>query len=139
MDPMTQEAKNSSAEVKIFDQEYSLCGPDPGYIRELAEYVEAKMRAIADETHTADSAQVAVLTALRLVSENDLLKTKLDGDVSDSSMSNHGSEWDGREEKMPEGGETETSGEEVRSGRKPSPKPFTEEDRQRTRERRQRH
>ena len=54
-------------------------------------------------------------------------------------MSNHSSEWDEWEEKMPEGGETETSGEEVRSGQHPSPKPFTEADRQSTRERRQRH
>jgi len=130
MDHMTQEA-NDSIVVEIFDQEYNLCGSDPDYIRKLAEHVDSKMHAIAGETHTADSEQLAVLAAVRIAAEYDLLKRKLDGGVSDSSMSNHGSEWNEWKEKMPEGEERETSGEEVRL--------MTEEDRQRTRERRERH
>ena len=120
-------------------QAYSLCGGDPDYIVMLAEYVDAKMRSIADEDATADSTQLAVLAAVRIANECHVLKRKLDGGVSDSSTSNHSPEWKAWEKTMPEGGETKTSGEEVRSGRQPSPKPFTEEDRQRVRERRKRH
>src|SRR5215472_10890280 len=68
---------------------------------------------------------------LRIAAEYDLLRRKLDGGVSDSSMSNHSSECDGWENKMPEGEERETCGQGVRL--------MTEEDRQRTRERRERH
>jgi len=131
---MTQEAHNSSIEVEIFDQTYSLCGPDPEYVLKLAEYVDSRMREIANETHTADSEQLAVLSAVRIAAEYHLLKAKLDGGVSDSSMSNHSSEWEELEEKTPEGEEKETSGAEEVAGNQ-----FTEEDRQRTWERRQRH
>src|SRR5215472_10347947 len=85
---MTQEAHNSSIEVEIFEQTYSLCGPDPEYVLKLAEYVDSRMREIANETHTTDSEQLAVLAALRIAAEYDLLRRKLDGGVSDSSMSN---------------------------------------------------
>ena|SRR5215472_12457160 len=115
---MTQEAHNSSIEVEIFDQTYSLCGPDPEYVLKLAEYVDSRMREIANETHTADSEQLAVLSAVRIAAEYHLLKAKLDGGVSDSSMSNHSSEWEELEEKTPEGEEKETSGAE-RGGGKP--------------------
>ena len=121
MDPMTQEANNSSVAVKIFDKTYSLCGPDPGYILKLAEYVDAKMRTLADDDHTADTTCLGVLAALNIADE--YLRSKRDG----------------CEAKMPEGGETEMPSEQVRSGRQPSSEPFTEEDRQRTRERRERH
>jgi len=50
---MTQEAHNSRVRVEIFDQALNLCGTDPDYILKLAESVDSKMRAIADETHTA--------------------------------------------------------------------------------------
>jgi len=118
---MTQEANNSSVAVKIFDKTYSLCGPDPGYILKLAEYVDAKMRTLADDDHTADTTCLGVLAALNIADE--YLRSKRDG----------------CEAKMPEGGETEMPSEQVRSGRQPSSEPFTEEDRQRTRERRKLH
>ena len=102
---MTQEANNSIGRVEIFDQAFSLRG-DPDYIRELAEHVDTKMRAIAEENpHMTDSSGLGVLAALNIADEYHLLKAKL----------NH------------------------KKSRKPSPKPFTEEDKQRTRERRQRH
>ena len=78
------EANNSSVRVEIFDQAYNLRGTDPEYILKLAEYVDSKMRAVAEQTHTVDSARLAVLAALNIADEYHLLKTKLDGG-SDSS------------------------------------------------------
>jgi|SRR5215469_289097 len=121
----TQEATNSSVQVEIFGQPYTLSGGDPDYILKLVAYLDSRMRALADETHTTDSEQLAVLTALRIANGNHLLKAKLDGGVSDSSLSNYSSEWDGWEEKMSESGEMETSGAEETAGSQ-----FTEENRQ---------
>jgi len=63
MNPMIQQANNSSVEVEIFDQTYSLCGSEPDYILKLAEYLDAKMRSLANETHTTNGEQLAVLAA----------------------------------------------------------------------------
>lgn len=55
--------------VKIYDQTYHLSGQDAPHIRRLAEMVDAKMRAVAAQGHTADSLRVAVLAALNLADE----------------------------------------------------------------------
>ena len=55
--------------VEIYDQIYHLSGQDPEHIRELAARVDAKMRAVAAQGHTADSLRVAVLAALNLADE----------------------------------------------------------------------
>ena len=55
--------------VEIYDQLYHLSGHDPAHIRELAARVDAKMRAVAAQGHTADSLRVAVLAALNLADE----------------------------------------------------------------------
>jgi len=83
--PQVQDATNSSVRVEIFDQGYNLRGTDPEYILKLAEYVDAKMRAVADQTHTVDSSRLAVLAALNIADEYHLLKRKLDGGSSESS------------------------------------------------------
>jgi len=67
---------NSSVRVEIFDQAYNLRGSDPEYILKLAEYVDAKMRAVAEQTHTVDTARLAVLAALNVADELHLLKRK---------------------------------------------------------------
>jgi cell division protein ZapA len=46
-----------------------LSGEDPQHIRDLAAYVDAKMRAVAVQGKTADSLRVAVLAALNLADE----------------------------------------------------------------------
>jgi cell division protein ZapA len=66
--------RNSSVRVEIFDQAYNLSGPDPQYIIKMAEYVDAKMRAVADQTHTVDTVRVAVLAALNIADEYHLIK-----------------------------------------------------------------
>ncbi|HZB88007.1 MAG TPA: cell division protein ZapA [Terracidiphilus sp.] len=55
--------------VRIYDQAYHLTGQDPEHIRQLAELVDAKMRAVAAQGRTVDSLRVAVLAALNLADE----------------------------------------------------------------------
>src|SRR5262249_16176165 len=68
----------SSVRVEIFDQAYNLRGSDPEYILKLAEYVDEKMRAVAEQTHTVDTARLAVLAALHIADEYHLLKRNQD-------------------------------------------------------------
>ena len=83
--PLVQDANNTSVRVEIFDQAYNLRGTDPEYILRLAEYVDGKMRAVAEQTHTVDSARLAVLAALNIADEYHLMKSKNDGGTTDSS------------------------------------------------------
>jgi cell division protein ZapA len=69
----------NSVHVEIFDQAYNLRGSDAEYIVKLAEYVDAKMRAVAEQTHTVDTARLAVLAALNIADEYHLLKRNQDG------------------------------------------------------------
>ncbi|MGA3264232.1 MAG: cell division protein ZapA [Terracidiphilus sp.] len=55
--------------VEIYDQTYHLFGQDAAHIRQLAERVDAKMRAVAAQGRTVDSLRVAVLAALNLADE----------------------------------------------------------------------
>lgn len=77
-----KDAKNTSVRVEIFDQAYNLRGSDPEYILKLAEYVDAKMRAVAEQTNTIDTVRLAVLAALNIADEYHLLKRRSDGGVS---------------------------------------------------------
>jgi cell division protein ZapA len=65
--------------VEIFDQPYNLRGTDPDYIFKLAEFVDIKMRAVAEQTSTVDSLRLAVLAALNIADEFHILKRKYDG------------------------------------------------------------
>jgi cell division protein ZapA len=73
-DTVLKDAQNGSVRVEIFDQAYSLRGSDPEYISKLAEYVDAKMRAVAQATNTIDTVRLAVLAALNIADEYHLLK-----------------------------------------------------------------
>src|ERR1700692_4747288 len=73
-----RDANNSSVRVEIFDQAYNLRGSDPEYILKLADYVDSKMRAVAEQTHTVDTARLAVLAALNIADEYHLLKRNQD-------------------------------------------------------------
>ena len=64
-----KDAQNGSVRVEIFDQGYNLRGSDAEYILKLAEYVDAKMRAVAEATNTIDTARLAVLAALNIADE----------------------------------------------------------------------
>src|SRR5580698_5389598 len=76
-------ADEGSVRVEIFDQPYNLRGSDPEYILKLAEYVDAKMRAVSEQTHTVDTSRLAVLAALNIADEFHLIKRKIDGGSTD--------------------------------------------------------
>ena len=69
-----RDASNGSVRVEIFDQAYNLRGSDADYIIRLADYVDAKMRAVAEQTNTIDTVRLAVLAALNIADEYHLLK-----------------------------------------------------------------
>src|ERR1700688_504977 len=77
-DSTVKDAQNGSVRVEIFDQAYNLRGSDPDYISKLAEYVDAKMRAVAEATNTIDTVRLAVLAALNIADEYHLLKRTKD-------------------------------------------------------------
>ena len=77
-DQVVRDPQNSSVRVEIFDQAYNLRGSDPDYILKLAEYVDAKMRAVAEATNTIDTVRLAVLAALNIADEYHLLKKRQD-------------------------------------------------------------
>lgn len=76
-------AQTNSVRVEIFDQSYHLRGTDPDYIHTLAEFVDTKMRQIAQQTSTIDSLRLAVLAALNIADEYHLLKRKYESVTSD--------------------------------------------------------
>ena len=80
--PGAQKAAAGSIRVEIYDQAYNLRGTDADYILKLGEYVDLKMRAVAEKTSTADSLRVAVLAALNIADEYHLLKKKYDAIAS---------------------------------------------------------
>ena len=69
-----KDVNNTSVRVEIFDQAYNLRGSDPEYILKLADYVDSKMRAVAEQTNTIDTVRLAVLAALNIADEYHLLK-----------------------------------------------------------------
>jgi cell division protein ZapA len=75
---MNKPAVSNSVRVEIYDQSYNLRGTDPDYIFKLAEYVDLKMRTVAEQTQTVDSLRLAVLAALNIADEYHLLKRKYD-------------------------------------------------------------
>ena len=80
---MAQSNGNGSVRVEIYDQTYQLRGSDPAYINKLADYVDTKMRLIAQQASTVDSLRVAVLAALNIADEYLILKGKFDTIDSD--------------------------------------------------------
>jgi len=63
--------------VEIYDQEYCMRGDlDREYIQKLAQYLDAKMRSIAERTRTVDSLRVAILAGLNIADEYHQLKAK---------------------------------------------------------------
>lgn len=76
----------NSVRVEIFDQAYNLRGTDPDYIFKLAEFVDTKMRLVAEQTATIDSLRLAVLAALNIADEYHILKRKYDGISKDMNQ-----------------------------------------------------
>ena len=79
----TQASAAPPVRVEIYDQAYNLRGMDAEYILKLAEFVDGKMRSVAEQTSTVDSLRLAVLAALNIADEYHLLKKKYDAVASE--------------------------------------------------------
>ena len=56
--------------IEIYDQSYNVnADGNEEYLKELAAYVDGKMRSIAESTRMVDSLKVAVLAALNIADE----------------------------------------------------------------------
>ncbi len=56
--------------IEIFDQTYNIQSEDDeNYLRELASFVDERMRTISEATRQVDSMRVAVLAALNIADE----------------------------------------------------------------------
>jgi len=78
-----QNGAPGSVRVEIYDQAYNLRGTDPDYIFKLADFVDLKMRTVAEQTSTVDSLRLAVLAALNIADEYHILKRKYDAVASE--------------------------------------------------------
>jgi len=69
-----------SVQIEIFGRLYSIkAQEDPEYVRELAAFLDAKMRDVQRGTGTADPHRVAILTALTLSDELHRLRERCRG------------------------------------------------------------
>jgi len=60
----------NSVKVEIYGSEYRIKGDaDPEYIREIAHYVDSKMREVNDDASLGSSLKVAILAALNIAGE----------------------------------------------------------------------
>src|SRR5262245_46585887 len=63
-------ADSPTIKVEIYDQAYTVRSDgDPEYLKQLAEYVDQRMREISSGTLTVDSRKVAILAALYIADE----------------------------------------------------------------------
>jgi cell division protein ZapA len=85
----TAKLNGNSVRVEIYDQPYNLRGTDPDYLFKLAEYVDTKMRIVAEQTSTVDSLRLAVLAALNIADEYQILKRKYDVVASEFNQRAH--------------------------------------------------
>ena len=61
---------SETVKIEIYDQSYNVnADQNEEYLKELAAYVDAKMRSIAEATKMVDSLKVAVLAALNIADE----------------------------------------------------------------------
>lgn len=68
---------NPSTQVEIYDQLYRLSGPDEAHLQRLGARVDSAMRMIARQTRVVDSLRLAVLAAINLADENEMLRDKI--------------------------------------------------------------
>ena len=79
----------SLVHVEIFGQTYTLrAGTEPGYVEELARFVDQQMREVSRSGPAVDSVRIAVLAALNIADECFQARGKLRGaeDVSRRKM-----------------------------------------------------
>ena len=63
--------------IEIYDQSYNVnADGNEEYLKDLAAYVDAKMRTVAESTRMVDSLKVAVLAALNIADEAFMLRQR---------------------------------------------------------------
>ncbi len=76
-------AGSVTVKIEIYDQSYNVnADGNEEYLKELADFVDGKMRSIAESTRMVDSLKVAVLAALNIADETFTLRRRqqeLDG------------------------------------------------------------
>jgi cell division protein ZapA len=70
--------KSTAVHVEIFGQTYAVqAGTEPGYVEQLAAFVDAQMRDVSRAAGAVDSVRVAVLSALNIADELFQLRARL--------------------------------------------------------------
>jgi cell division protein ZapA len=70
-------AGSSTVKIEIYDQSYNVnADGNEEYLKELAAFVDGKMRSIAESTRMVDSLKVAVLAALNIADETFTLRQR---------------------------------------------------------------
>src|SRR4026208_2082664 len=70
LDRSNDAASSPTIKVEIYDQAYTVRSDgDPEYLKQLADYVDERMREISSGTLTVDSRKVAILAALYIADE----------------------------------------------------------------------
>ena len=68
--PSIHGARSANVKIEIYDQSYNVnADQNEDYLKELASYVDGKMREVAHATRMVDSVKVAVLAALNIADE----------------------------------------------------------------------
>jgi cell division protein ZapA len=68
--PASRQAVNHIMKIEIYDQVYNVSSEqDEEYLKELAAFVDGKMRSVAEATRMVDSLKVAVLASLNVADE----------------------------------------------------------------------
>ena len=80
------EKEDNQIKITIFGQEYSVKAPaDPTYIKEIAEYVDTKMREVQSGfSSTQSSNRIAILSAMNITDE--LFNAKKRGDSDNNEI-----------------------------------------------------
>ncbi|HET8645463.1 MAG TPA: cell division protein ZapA [Vicinamibacteria bacterium] len=72
--------KTSPVHVEIFGQGYAVqAGTEPGYVEQLAAFVDAQMREVSRGAGAVDSVRIAVLAALNIADELFQARARLRG------------------------------------------------------------
>lgn len=70
---------STNVKIEIYDQSYNVSADqNEEYLKELAAYVDGKMRTVGEATRTVDSLKVAVLAALNIADEMFTLRQRQD-------------------------------------------------------------
>src|SRR5260221_2261344 len=81
------EKNGQVTQVEIYGQTYSVRAEgESSYVRELARYVDGKMREVAERAATVDSAKIAILAALNITDDLYQREKRSQGDPANAKV-----------------------------------------------------